>query len=152
MIPVPAPHVAIGFLLHHTKTVIDYLRDVKDANKDQKNLLDELVATQTVLAQLDHHANDNDWKETMAALVATGGPFDQLKLELKCMKSKLKPTTGMLSKAVDALGWHFAKDGVKKHFDRIERIKALLHLALQNNHRLVPFKTSSNSVNLRSCL
>lgn len=137
MIPLP-PHAAIGFLLEHTKEVIDYINDVKDASKDQKNLSDELAATQTVLSQLNSHADDDGWKETMGALCAAGGPFDQLTVELKSMEKKLKPPTGMFKKSGKALAWHFTKDGVKKHFDRIERIKALLQLAVQNNHRSIP--------------
>jgi hypothetical protein len=140
MIPLPAPHVIIGFLIDHTKTVIDYINDVKNASEDQKNLFDDLVTTQTFLTQLDSHTHHEDWKETMEALSATGGPFDQLKLELMRMKRKLEPPTGKLAKAGKALGYHFIKDDIKKHFDRIERIKTLLHLAVQNNHRFVPFK------------
>jgi hypothetical protein len=140
MLPLPAPHVVIGFLLNHTKTVIDYINDVKNASHDQKNLLDELVATQMVLSQLDKHVNAEDWKETMETLGAVGGPFDHLKLELKRMKRKVEPPTGKLRKAGKALVYHFTKDDLKKHFDRIERIKTLLQLAVLNNHRSGPFK------------
>jgi len=140
MIPLP-PHVIIGFLLDHTKEVIDYINDVKDASKDQNNLFDELVATQTVLSQLRGNADDDNWKETMGALCTAGGPFDQLKVELKSMESKLKRPTGMISKTGRALGWHFTKDGVMKHFARLERIKSFLHLAVQNNHQYIPAKT-----------
>lgn len=138
MIPI-TPLEVIEDLLKHGKTVCDYIRDVKNANKDQKNLFDELLATQTVLAQLRAHVCDEDWDETMETLVATGGPFDQLQLELRYMENKLRPPTGRLGKTGKALAWHFNKDVVKKHFDRIERIKALLQLAVQNNHRPVPF-------------
>jgi hypothetical protein len=139
MIPLPS-HV-VSFLLDHTKEVIGYINDVKDASKDQNNLFNELVATQTVLSQLSSHADDDDWKETMGALCIAGGPFDQLKVELKSMESKLKRPTGTISKTGKALGWHFTKDGVMKHFARIERIKSFLHLAVQNNHRYIPPKT-----------
>jgi hypothetical protein len=33
------------------------------------------------------------------------------------------------------MAWHFNKDDVKKHFERIGRINEVLQLALQNNHR-----------------
>jgi len=141
MLPLPAPHVVIGFLLNHTKTVIDYINDVKNASHDKKNLLNELAATQIVLSQLDSHVNDEDWKETMETLGAVGGPFDQLKLELKGLKRKVELPTDKLRKAGNALVYHFAKADLKKHFDRIERIKTLLQLAVQNNHRSVPLKS-----------
>lgn len=151
MIPLP-PHAAIGFLLEHTKEVLDYINDVKDANTDRKNLSDEIVATQTVLSQLNSHADDDGWEETMGALCAAGGPFDQLTVELKSMEKKLKPPSGMFKKSGKALAWHFTKDGVKKHFDRIERIKALLQLAVQNNHRSDPPKRHSNFRELTKAL
>jgi hypothetical protein len=151
MLPIP-PHVVISAVLDHGKTVIDYIKDVKHANEEQKKLLDEVVATQLVLARLDSYANDDDWKDTMEALVAPRGPLDQLKLELKRMETKLKPPTGRFSKAGKALVWHFGKDDVKKHFDCIERIKTLLTLALHNNHRSAPFKSLSNIRELTKAL
>jgi hypothetical protein len=80
----------------------------------------------------------------MEALTATGGPFEQLELELESMKKKLTPSEGKLFKARKALEWPFSKEGVKKHFDRIERIKGLLQIALHNNHRFVPFTLRVN--------
>src|SRR6202043_2220465 len=90
--------------------------------------------------------------DTMEALVAPRGPLDQLKLELKRMKTKLKPPTGRFGKAGKALVWHFSKDDVKKHFDRIERIKTLLDLAVHNNHRSAPFRLLSNIRELTKAL
>jgi len=144
----PVPTV-IGFLIDHTKTVIEYINDVQNASDDRKNLYNDLVAMQTVLVQLESHADDLDWKETMEALSTPGGAFDQLKLELKRMETKLEPPTGKLSKSGKALAWHFNKDNVKKHFDRIDRIKNLLQLAVQNNHRFVPSTYPLISVSLQ---
>ena len=142
----------IGFLLEHTKTVIDYINNVKNCGQDQKKLLNELAATQIVLGQLDTHVNDEDWKETMEALGAVGGPFDQLKLELKRMKRKLEPPSGKLRRAGKAMLYHFSKDDLQKHFGRIERIKSLLQLAVQNNHRFVSLKMTANVSELTKAL
>ena len=83
----------------------------------------------------------------MEAFCVVGGPFDQLKLELKRMATKLEPPSGMFKKADKVLRWHFSKDDVKKHFDRIERIKSLLQLGLNNNNR---FLSSGTSLSLES--
>jgi hypothetical protein len=135
-------------LYNHAKVVYDYLKDVKDAGDDRANLLGETVAMQTLLKQLESHADEPDWKATMEALRAPRGPFDQLELELKRMESKLRPT-GKLKKAGKALMWHWTKDDVKKRCERIERIKGLLQIALQNNNRLVRYKDTLISENLR---
>jgi hypothetical protein len=135
-------------LYKHAKVVYDYLKDVKDAGDDRANLLGETVAMQTLLKQLESHADEPDWKATMEALRAPRGPFDQLELELKRMESKLRPT-GKLKKAGKALMWHWTKDDVKKQCERIERIKGLLQIALQNNNRLVRYKDTLISESLR---
>lgn len=125
---------AIGGLLGDAKTVVAYIEDVKDANEDKDKLLSEIEATQTLLQQLQNHENDGTWKETMEALNVPRGPFEQLRQELKHMETKLKPSNKIWKRGAKALVWHFTKDGIRKHFDRIERLKGILQLALQNNH------------------
>jgi hypothetical protein len=142
MIPSPVE------LYDHAKVVYDYLKDVKDAGDDRENLLGETVAMQALLKLLESHADEPDWKATMEALRAPRGPFDQLELELKRMESKLKPT-GKFKKAGKALMWHWTKDDVKKQCERIERIKGLLQIALQNNNRFVRYKGRLISGTLR---
>jgi hypothetical protein len=134
----------IGGILEHVKTVVNFVNDIKNATEDRKKLLDEALATETVLTQLQAHAEEEEWKATMEALTATSGPFEQLELELERMTKKLHPSEGKLFKARKALEWPFSKDGIKKHFDRIERIKGLLQIALANNHRFVLFTLRLN--------
>jgi len=137
-------------LYQHAKVVYDYLKDVKDAGDDQANLLGETVAMQTLLKQLESHADEPHWKATMEALRAPRGPFDQLEFELKRMESKLKPA-GKMKKTGKALMWHWSKDDVKKQCERIDRIKGLLQIALLNNERFVCFKGALISESLPKC-
>ena len=125
----------IGVVLGHAKSIVDYLKDVKNASKDQKDLLNEIIATQSILTQLQDHAKDAQWKATMDTLNQKDGLLQQLTTELEKMETKLKTPGGKVGKAVNAMTWHFNKDDVKKHFERIGRINGVLQLALQNNHR-----------------
>jgi hypothetical protein len=129
----------INGISDHVVTVVKYLDDVKNASKDQKALLDEILAIPPILTGLQHHAGDDRWKATMHALSEQNGPFEQLTYELQKMEKKLKAPTGKfatLAKTGNSLVWSFNKDGVKKHLDRIERIKSILVIALENNHAL----------------
>ena len=131
------PMTVIGGILGHAKSTVDYLKDVKNASKDQKDLLNEIIATQSILTQLQSHAKDAQWKVAMDALNQKDGALEQLTAELEKMETKLKSPSGKVGKAVNVLAWHFNKDDVKKHFERIGRINGVLQLALQNNHRFI---------------
>jgi hypothetical protein len=140
----------INGISDHAVTVIKYLNDVKNASNDQKALLDEILAIPPILTRLQHHAGDDRWKATMQALSQENGPFDQLNSELQKMEKKLKAPTGKFAKIGNAgksLVWSFNKDDVKKHLDRIERIKSILVLSLENNHAYaVCFRCTNESL------
>jgi hypothetical protein len=144
MIPISPTHVVSG-LLDHIQTIVSFINDVKNANEDQKKLFNEvkatqdLIETQDLLKSLESHATQDSWKATLEKLNEPGGLFHELGSELEKMRTKLDPKKSKFSKAKKALTWHFTKSEFKKHFDRIERIKALLHLAQQNDLTLVPF-------------
>jgi predicted nuclease with TOPRIM domain len=123
----------IGTLLQQIQVVVEYINDVKDANEDRNKLDEEIQATKVVLKQLESHANEDEWKETMEALSAPGGVFEGLKQELDSMANKLKPPNKKWKRGAKSLIWNFTKDGIRNHFDRIERLKGLLMIALQNN-------------------
>jgi hypothetical protein len=127
----------INDISDHALTVVKYLNDVKNSSKDQNALLDEINAIPPILARLQHHVADEKWKATMETLGQENGPFEQLTSELQKMEKKLKTPSGKfatVAKVAKSMAWSFNKDDDKKHFDRIERIKSILQLALQNNH------------------
>lgn len=139
MIPISPIHV-IGELIGHIDTTVSYINDVQHANEDQKKLLDEAHATQGLLRvtqdflkKLASHATEGKWKATINKLNEPGGLFHQLSSELEKMAKKLTPHNNKFDKAKKAVFWHFIKGDIKKHFDRIERIKSLLSIALQND-------------------
>lgn len=72
--------------------------------------------------------------ETVEALEAPDAPLGRLWTALHTVKSKLRPKEG-IQKTLASLKWPFNEKDVEKMFAAIEREKALLELALQNNGR-----------------
>ena len=135
---------SITNLLEFAKDVIQYMKDVYEATEQKQMLLQEVDATREVLARLNRYSTESKWKETMDALMRRQGPLEQLSAVFKRIESKLKPPTGKWSKATKALIWPFTKGEVALLLTRIERIKALLNIALQNEHLFVIFSAFSN--------
>jgi len=130
---------SLANLLEFAKVVIEYMKDVYEATDEKQALLQEVVATRDVLAKLHRYSNKSKWKETIDALKRRQGPLEQLSAVLKRIESKLAPPTGKWSKSAKALVWPFAKGEVTLLITRIERIKALLNIALQNEHMYAMF-------------
>ena len=131
-------------VLKYSKKLFDYIKDVKNARKDQQQLVDEINATEFLLKTLDSHANDTDWQETFAKLSEPNGIFDKLKLELSDLEAKkLKPPTGKFDLAKKSLVWLFSETEVKHRIERIERIKSLLQIAAGNDIKFTLFTSSS---------
>jgi hypothetical protein len=128
---------AIVDLLELSKNVIDYIRAAKGANEERQKLLEETIATRNLVNVLESKAKEDNWEDTMKVLTAPRGPFEQFRDVLECMESKLKPAEGKLSKLAKSLIWPFVKDEINKYVSRMERIKRLFNLALQNEIKYV---------------
>jgi len=124
----------IGNLVESAKKIAGFINDIKDAKKDQKELLTEINATRTILEQLKSQASKENRKLTMELLGEKDGLLEQLKTEMESLGYKIKPRTGA------SLVWPFIKDGAMKHAEAIHRIRNLLNLALQNDLALVLFQ------------
>jgi hypothetical protein len=77
-------------------------------------------------------------KGTLDALSAPGGPFEQLGQELFRMQKKLKRPADKWTQPARSLHWYFSKQEINAHFVRIERLKSLFGLALDNNLSFAP--------------
>jgi len=119
--------------------LLEFAKVVYEATEEKQALLQEVVATRDVLAKLHRYSNKSKWKETIDALKRRQGPLEQLSAVLKRIEPKLAPPTGKWSKSAKALVWPFAKGEVTLLITRIERIKALLNIALQNEHLYAMF-------------
>lgn len=127
-------------VLQLTSSVIKYINTAKGANKDRKSLRDEIRACEDILNQLKDNADDTDdeeyeaWQKKIKALEAPGAPLGRLKTALNSVDAKLRPKRDTRTqKAVDSLKWPFKEKEVSDMLAAIEREKALLLLALQND-------------------
>jgi len=125
---------SISNLLELSKNVIECMKDVYEATQEKQMLVQEVIGTRDVLAKLDRYSKEDKWKQTFEALTRRQGTIEQLSNVFKRMEAKLKPPRGKWSKAANALIWPFAKGEVAILLTRIERMKTLLNLALQNEH------------------
>ena len=120
-----------------TGTVIGYLHDVKDAPKDCKVVKVEVANLYSLLIRLQCHLEQDDvnspWYTAVRALNASGGPFDQYLQSLQQLESKIAGD-GRAHKFRRALVWIFSKEAVASILGRIERLKALIAIALEMDH------------------
>src|SRR5579862_5403905 len=115
-------------------TVVRYLKDVKDADKDRNTLLVEISSITGLLYNLIHLAEeDGVYLNTLNTLNVPNGPLDQFKTAIEKLAKDLAPVSGL--KGVGrSLAWPFKRAEVKEIVDTIERYKALFGLALQSDH------------------
>ena len=129
---------SITALLQLTSTVIQYMNEVKGAPEDRRRILSELASINGILFVLQDQADQakqgDQWCSTLQSLTVPEGPLDQFRRALERLSSKLaSPATG-LKKLGKAIIWPFQKEEIKEILGSIERLKALLNLARQNDH------------------
>lgn len=127
---------SITALLGLTSTVITYLNDVRGASEDRGRILSEIASVNSIIFILQDLADQqNDtWSSTFQSLNLPNGPLDQFRMALERLASKLAPSATPLKKLGNAMAWPFQKGEIKEILGSIERQKALLTLARQNDH------------------
>ncbi|KAH0551049.1 hypothetical protein GP486_007597 [Trichoglossum hirsutum] len=139
MDPVTAVGLAASIvqLIDGTAKVIKYLNDVKDAPKDRARLAREATSLLAILTDLRYkveEANPTDpWFTGVLSLGVEGGPLDQFNEALEELTRKLKPEKG-IKKLSKTLLWTLDKIEIDRAFTKIERLKTLVSLALQDDH------------------
>ena len=125
-------------LIDFSAKVIGYLNDVKNASADRAKVLSEIASVNCMLCSLQKKADEdkyNDaWSSTFQSLNLPKGPLDQIRTALESLSTKLAPPSTSLRRVRKAITWSFQKGEIKEIIERIERAKALLGLALQNDH------------------
>ena len=128
----------ITALLQLSSTVQQYLNGVKGAPEDRRTILLELASVNGILFTLQDQADQakhgDQWSSTFQSLNVEEGPLDQFRKALERLSSKLAPPTNGLKKLGKAIIWPFQKEEIKEILASIERLKALLNLARQNDH------------------
>jgi hypothetical protein len=127
-------------ILQLTYEVIGYLNDVKDAPTEcqqcvleASNLLNPLIS----LRYLAEQAQIGDpWYEQLRKLNIKDGPLDQYKQALELLRTRVEIGDGV-QKITRRLLWKFKKEEVVSILARMERLKSVVIIALEMDHRQV---------------
>ncbi|PBK68992.1 hypothetical protein ARMSODRAFT_171243 [Armillaria solidipes] len=141
---------AIGFasalisLVEATVTVISYLNDVKNAPAERAQLLKELTSLNIFLGTLNSlvqiatepDTSTVEWLATVRALNVPDGPFRQLSSLLEDLKRKLAPEgpRTFTARLAERIMWKFSKEDVEDMLKKVERVKSLVMVAVQQDH------------------
>lgn len=134
--------VSITTLIGATTQVLSYLNDVKTASKERAKLASEATNLLALLTSLRYKAEEveqerNQWYENIRSLLGgANGPLDQFRSALEELAGKLAPATG-LKKFSRTLTWTLDKKECIDILDKIERLKTLVGLALQEDQLYV---------------
>jgi hypothetical protein len=134
---------SIVAVLQITATVTQYLKDVKGGSEDRIRLRDEMRSTICLLEMLKDRIEDTDtrdtWFDVVTLLNAPNGPLIQFRKALELLVDKLAPA-GRIQQMTQHLKWPFTKVEINEVLERIERLKSLFSLAMQNDHMyLIPY-------------
>jgi hypothetical protein len=120
-----------------TSQVITYLNDVKDAPREWQKCMVEVSESNALLSKLNLRLSESSskelWYAEVQALAVKDGPLDQYKLALERLLAKVKPKNKTRELA-NVLKWNFVKEEVASILARTERLKTLVHIALEMDH------------------
>jgi hypothetical protein len=124
-------------VLQLSAKVLGYLNDVKDASKDRAKCAVEASNVHSLLFilrfRLEEGTAGAPWYTAVRALGVENGPLDQFKQALEALQTTMTDR-GRLQQAGKALVWKFKKEEIASILVRIERLKALVGIALQMDH------------------
>lgn len=127
---------AVVELINVTSKVITYLFDVKDAPKERTKLAREAAGLLALFTNLNDRVEEttstDPWFIGLRSLGAKEGPLGQFKIAMEEIADKLAPATGIV-KVKRVLCWPLDKKEVDAILTKIERLKSLVNLALQND-------------------
>jgi len=117
--------------------VIEYLNDVKNSSQGYQTCLTELSNSVPLLYRLNgrlYEPGSNEaWYDSVRSLAGGDGPLAQYRMALEALLKKVQPAKG-LQKVVKALTWTHVKAEVETVMNKIERLKNLIHIALEMDH------------------
>jgi hypothetical protein len=124
-------------VLQLTSTVIGYLNDVKDAPKECQQCKIEASNLESLLKSLlccvVQGQTGDPWFTAIRALNIDNGPLDQYKQVLEQLRSRLE-IKDRVQEFKRRLLWKFRKEEIASILARMERLKSLVSIALENDH------------------
>ena len=129
-------------ILQLTGTVLGYLSDVKNAPKECQQCAIEasnlLYLLTTLRYRLEQEQTGDPWFTAIRPLNVENGPLNQYKQALEQLRFKIDVGTGAQN-IKRRLVWKFSKAEVAAILVRMERLKSLVSIALENDHLWVLF-------------
>lgn len=129
---------SIVALLQLSNKVVGYLNDVKDASRDRARCAVEASNLHSLLTNLRFRLEDDDvdtpWFTAIRALAVENGPLDQFRDSLELLQNRMTGGSTRLSSIGEALIWKFKKDEVDRILQSMERLKAMVGIALEMDH------------------
>jgi hypothetical protein len=124
-------------LLKLTAKVNSYLLDVRGAPEEYRRCESEVLNIQTLLMELRRRlaepGQSEPWFAKVQELGIKDGPLDQYRRAVEQLQPMNKKG-GKLKRAGDALLWTFRKEEVNSILGEMERLKSLIHIALDMDH------------------
>jgi len=119
-----------------TKVFI-YFNDVKNAPKERATLARETTSLLTLLTdlrfRLEEARSADPWFTNIRSLGVENGPLDQFKEALDNLTRRLTPRS-RIGRIGWTLRWTLDRNEINDTLLKIERLKTLVSLALQNDH------------------
>ena len=125
---------AIAQLIEVTSKAVIYFNNVKDAPKDRARLAREATNLLSLLTDLRYRVEETNstdpWYNGLRSLGQEGRPLMEFKAAMEHIADKLAPVMNLKR----VLRWPFDKKEVEAILSKIERLKTLIGLALQEDH------------------
>ena len=137
MDPVSAIGLVAGIvqLIATTSKIIKYVNEVNDAPKEKASLASEAANLMPLLMTLKQRveitSSNDPWFSSVRSLGVPGGPLTELQLSMEQLGGKLKSRKKKLS---GHLLWPSDQKECITLLAKIERVKSLIGLAMQDAH------------------
>jgi hypothetical protein len=123
-------------ILELTSTLTSYINDVRKATKEQARVAVEASNLYSLLTNLRFRVevarSDDAWFQQVRLLGQENGPLDQFKGILETMVDQIS-LPRKRDQIKSALMWKFTKAEVDNALERMERVKSLINLALNDD-------------------
>ncbi|KAJ7591886.1 ankyrin repeat-containing domain protein, partial [Mycena floridula] len=126
-------------LAQGAQAIFEYIKDVRDGPSTRRELLTSLAPLSNLLSllqvQFQSTTQNPPWTNAVILLGQQDGPFAQLSVIIEKIRNKLEVSPGsQTKKLLKTLTWSLDKADVTELLVRVERVKSLVMLAIQNDH------------------
>jgi hypothetical protein len=139
---------SIVAIVQLTFKVSEGLKDAKDASTDRSQFTADISNISkllyNLLSRLDE-SSDDPWQKNVRELGEKDGLIYQYRVALEQLKDKMSTGHG-IKKIAKTLLWKFIKEDAERIMTRIERLKSLVHIALEMDHLFVLLRECGGDV------